>query len=163
MATRGSSSKRQKKGQTADDETISSSQPSSSKRNPLVRSLRAKSTSSSIGSTSKKRSEDFTKGIVPEADELLEQCEAEGGLTPVFLTEWILSKGEKFGSVYLLPFWSGDDDSEVGYRYRVTARIQPQLERHFHTLRCRLMFLIINIIQLLCTYYIIVHKYKLSC
>ena len=72
---------------------------------------------------------------MPEADELLEQCETQGGLTPVFLAEWISSKGEKFGSVYLLPFLSGDDDTEVGYRYRVTARIQSQHERHFHTLR----------------------------
>ena len=47
----------------------------------------------------------------------------------------ILSKGENFGSVYLLPFLSGDDDAEVGYRYRVTARIQSQHQRHFHTLR----------------------------
>ena len=44
-------------------------------------------------------------------------------------------KGENFGSVYLLPFLSGDDDAEVGYRYRVTARIQSQHQRHFHTLR----------------------------
>ena len=128
-SSRGSSKTKSKKGQ--DDETISSSQPSS-KRNPLLRSLRAKSSS---GSTSKKRSDDVTRGIVPEADELLEQCEIQGGLTPVFLAEWILSKGENFGSVYLLPFLSGDDDAEVGYRYRVTARIQSQHQRHFHTLR----------------------------
>ena len=86
-SSRGPSKTKSKKGQ--DDETISSSQPSS-KRNPLLRSLRAKSSS---GSTSKKRSDDVTRGIVPEADELLEQCETQGGLTPVFLAEWILSKG----------------------------------------------------------------------
>lgn len=135
MASRGSSRGGGKKFKH-DDETISSSQgpSSSSKRNPLVRSIRAKSSSSS-GSNPKKRSDDITKSIMPEADELLKQCEIQNGLTPIFLAQWILSKGDNFGSVYLLPYLSGDDDAAVGYRYRVTARIQTQQEKHFHTLR----------------------------
>ena len=60
------------------------------------------------------------------------------GLKPVALKDWILSKGDSYGSVYLLPFHSADS-SEIqatsGYRYRIVGSNQPSAEKQFYTLR----------------------------
>lgn len=119
--------------------TRSSKEDSSSKRTPLVRSLRAKS-SSSGGSHQKKSFE--THQVLLEVDELTDQRETTEGLTPVTLTQWILSKGQNYGSVYLLPFSSKRNEEEKqlrevpsGYRYRIVGINQPSDQHHFYTLR----------------------------
>ena len=114
-----------------------SSRDYSSKRNPLVRSLRAKS-SSSTGSSSHRKKE--AHSIVHlEADQLDDEREAKEGLTPITLTRWILSQGQSYGSVYLLPFArQGEEEagqSPSGYRYSIVGTNQPSGEKHFYTLR----------------------------
>ena len=73
-----------------------SSRDYSSKRKPLVRSLRAKS-SSSTGSSSHRKKEAHSI-VLLDADQLDDEREAKEGLTPITLTRWILSQawiGEK--------------------------------------------------------------------
>lgn len=116
-----------------------SSLESSSKRNPLVRSLRAKSSSST--SSYRKKSLD-THQVLLEIDELTDEREAAEGLTPPTLKQWILSKGKSYGSVYLLPFAYKSDNEDSwstkmapsGYRYRIVGTNQPSDQKHFYTL-----------------------------
>ena len=121
----------------------STSRDYSSKRNPLVRSLRAKS-SSSTGSSSlhrKKTEAGAQPGVLLEADQLNDESEAKEGLTPITLTRWILSQGQSYGSVYLLPFVrQGEEDQQggqgpSGYRYTIVGTNQPSGQKHFYTLR----------------------------
>ena len=115
-----------------------SSRDYSSKRNPLVRSLRAKSNSSTGSSSHRKKSENHPTFHL-DADQLDDEREAKEGLTPITLTRWILSQGKSYGSVYLLPFVrQGEEESgqtPSGYRYSIVGTNQPSGEKHFYTLR----------------------------
>ena len=115
-----------------------SSRDYSSKRNPLVRSLRAKSNSSTGSSSHRKKSENYPTFHL-DADQLDDEREAKEGLTPITLTRWILSQGRSYGSVYLLPFVRpGEEESgqtPSGYRYSIVGTNQPSGEKHFYTLR----------------------------
>ena len=125
------------------EESISKSAASSSKRNPLVRSFRAKSSSSTTTSSLHKRKSVEVQEALLEIKELAGQDESESkdGYSPITLARWIISKGEAHGSVYLLPFEGAcrvgepDDNLQLGYRYRISGTTQPLNVRQFYTLR----------------------------
>jgi len=118
------------------EESMSKS-ASSSKRNPLVRSFRAKSSSSTTTSSLHKRKSVEVQEALLEIKELADESERKDGYSPITLARWIISKGEAHGSVYLLPFEGGreDDNLQLGYRYRISGTTQPLNVRQFYTLR----------------------------
>ena len=112
------------------------SRESSNLRNPLVRSLKAKSSSSNTSSLRKKSTD--IQEVILSPEELTDELEATLGLTPITLAKWIVSKGQSYGSVYLLPFAHKQDEAgggPAGYRYRIVATTQLSAEQHFYTLR----------------------------
>ena len=72
-------------------------------------------------------------------EELSDPKEVKEGLTPVTLAKWIVSKGQSYGSVYLLPFFAPGEEAgqqgTSGYRYAIVGTNQPSVEKHFYTLR----------------------------
>ena len=116
-------------------EESSISKSASSKRNPpLIRSFRAKSSSSTTTGSQKRKSVEVQEALL-EIKEIADESESKDGLTPITLARWIISKGESHGSVYLLPFEGQEEEnSQLGYRYRISGTTQPLNEKQFYTL-----------------------------
>ena len=129
-----------KKGDEVDESISKTATLSSSKRNPLVRSIRAKSSSSTTTSSLHKRKSVEVQEALLEIKELADESESRDGYSPITLARWIISKGDSHGSVYLLPFEGevghreSDDNLPLGYRYRISGTTQPLNVRQFYTL-----------------------------